>query len=90
MVVKEEEELSSEQLADSIRDLSPRGYFAIKQMLLEAKYKAESVLRDEALATDHGRLAYVAGFAAYADYVIANLETWRNTPHDEVFPEPAE
>jgi hypothetical protein len=91
VIVKEEpEELAPDQLADAVRDLSPRAYQAIKQMLLEAKYTAESVLRDEAVATDHGRLAYLTGFAAYADYVIANLETFRNTSHDEAFPEPAE
>lgn len=90
IVVREEEELSPEELADAIRDLTPRGYVAIKQMLLEAKLKSESLLRDEKVATDHGRLAYLTGFASYADYVIANLEAWRNTPHDEDFPEPAE
>jgi hypothetical protein len=91
VVVKEAEpELSPEELADAIRDLSPKAYGAVKQMLLEAKYKAESLLRDEAVATEHGRLAYLAGFASYADYVIANYETWRNTPHDQLFPEPAE
>jgi hypothetical protein len=90
VVVTESEELSPDQLVDAVRDLSPRSYQAIKQILLEAKYKAEAALRDEKSATDHGRLAYLTGFAAYADYVIANLEAWRNAPHDEEFPEPLE
>lgn len=91
VIVKEDqEEFSPEQLTDAVRDLSPRAYQAFKQILLEAKYKAEAVLRDEATVQDHGRLAYFAGFAAYADYVIANLELFRTAPHDEAFPEPAE
>lgn len=90
VVQEDQEELAPEQLADAVRDLSPRAYQAIKQMLLEAKYKAEAVLRDEATVQDHGRLAYFTGFASYADYVIANLETWRSMPHEEDFPEPTE
>jgi hypothetical protein len=90
VIVHEDAELSPEELLNALRDLPPKGYQAVKQMLLEAKYKAESLLRDEAAASDHGRLAYLAGFASYADYVLANLETWRNTPHEEDFPEPEE
>lgn len=90
VVVNEGEELDPEQLVGAVKDLSPRAYGAVKQVLLEAKYKAEAALRDEAIASDHGRLAYLTGFSAYADYVIANFETWRNTKHDEDFPEPPE
>ncbi len=90
VVVNEGEELPQDELVGAVQDLSSRAYGAVKQVLLEAKYKAEAELRDVAIASDHGRLAYLAGFSAYADYVIANFESWRNTQHDEAFPDPPE
>ena len=86
--VYEQPELDGKSLADAMRDLPPRQWQAILQLLIEAKYKSEALLRDEKVASDHGRLAFLAGFAAYADYVIASFEGLRNVPHDQDFPEP--
>jgi len=86
--VFEAPELDPRTLADAMRDMPPRQWAAVKQLLLEAKYKSEALLRDEKTASDHGRLAFLAGFAAYADYVIASFEGLRDVPHEENFPDP--
>jgi hypothetical protein len=87
--ILEESELNPEELSDAIRGMSPRQWAALKQLLLEAKYKSESLLRSEEVASDHGRLAFLTGFGAYADYVIGSFEGLRVLPtHPEVFPEP--
>jgi|SRR5215469_13144678 len=86
--VYEQPELDGKSLADAMRDLPPRQWQAILQLLIEAKYKSEALLRDEKVASDHGRLAFLVGFAAYADYVIASFEAFRNVPHDQDFPDP--
>ena len=86
--VGEYEELDSATLVNRLRDMPLAQWQATKQLLLEAKYKSEALLRDEKVVSDHGRMAFLAGFAAYADYVIASFETLRATPHPEDFPEP--
>lgn len=67
----------TEQLTDTFRELSTRQYEAFKQLLIEAKFKSEAMLRDDAVASDPGRLAYYAGWISYADYVLASFETYR-------------
>jgi hypothetical protein len=86
--VREEKEMEPGDLIDALRDMPPRQWTAMKQILLEAKFKAEALLRDEKVASDHGRLAFLTGFAAYADYVIGSFESLRDVPHPENFPEP--
>lgn len=86
--ILEAKEMTSEELCDAIRDMPPRQWAALRQLLLEAKYKSESLLRSEEVASDHGRLAFLNGFVAYADYVIGSFEGLRNVPHPEVFPDP--
>lgn len=66
-----------EQLTDTFRDLSERQYNAMKQLLLEGKFKSEAMLRDENVASDPGKLAYYTGWVAYADYVISSFESFR-------------
>lgn len=66
-----------EQLQNTIRELSTRQYEAFKQLLIEAKFKSEAMLRDENVASDPGKLAYYAGWVAYADYVLSSFESFR-------------
>jgi|SRR5215510_4432768 len=86
--IYEAPELDAKQLANAMRDMPMRQWGAVKQLLLEAKYKSEALLRDEKVASDHGRLAFLTGFAAYADYVIASFEGLRNVAHEQDFPDP--
>ena len=54
-----------------------RQWQAVREMLIEAKFKAESMLRDEKVMEHHGKLAFYSGWVAYADYVLAGLERAR-------------
>jgi hypothetical protein len=76
-------ELSREQLAQALQDMPPRQWDAVKQLLLEAKFKCESQLRDESVISDSGRLAYYTGWLAYADYVLAGFVSIRSAVQAE-------
>lgn len=84
-VVQDVRDIQDEdQIRDTIRELSTRQYEAFKQLLIEAKFKSEAMLRDENVASDPGKLAYYAGWVAYADYVLSSFELFRvpETPQE--------
>ena len=69
--------MEPESIPSVLRELNDRQFSAVREVLIEAKFKAEAQLRDEKVVSDHGRLSYYAGWSAYADYVLANLEELR-------------
>jgi hypothetical protein len=71
------EEYDFDQLSGILAEIDTRHWSAIRQILIEAKYKAEQQLRNDAVIKD-GRLStYYQGWVNYADYVLANFEGLR-------------
>jgi hypothetical protein len=66
--------IDPEDLSSILHELNDRQYAAVREILLEARMKAESVLNDEKVVSDFGRLAYYNGWKAYADHVLASFE----------------
>jgi hypothetical protein len=75
--VLEAPELEPEVLPSVLREINPRQWAGIIQVLIEAKYKAESMLRNDAIFESPGKVSFYQGWVAYADYLIGSLETLR-------------
>ena len=71
-------ELEPEQVPEILREINDRQFGCVLQVLLEAKFKAESMLRDDSVMNSHGRMAFYQGWVAYADYVIGSLAGLRS------------
>ena len=69
--------IETEDIPSILCELNDRQFGAVREVLIEAKLRSESLIRDEKVVSDHGRLAYYAGWVAYADYILANLEALR-------------
>jgi hypothetical protein len=81
--------MPGQELVDVLRELNPRQWQATSQLLIEAKYKAESMLRDPAVIANPSQLAYYTGWLTYADFVLSSFETLRagdagSRPEEEV------
>jgi hypothetical protein len=83
----ESPELEPEKVPEILREINDRQWSCVLQVLIESKYKAEAMLRNDEVANSHGRLAYYEGWVAYADYVIGSLSGLRTRPMSER-PEP--
>jgi len=70
--------ISPEALPDILRDINGRQWGAVLEVLLEAKFKAEAMLRNDAVFDSLARSTYYQGWVAYADYVISSLERLRS------------
>lgn len=83
-------EFLPEVLPSVLREINERQWAAVKQVLIEAKYKAESMLRNDAVFDSPGKVSYYQGWVAYADYVISSLESLRaeSGPEQASEPEP--
>lgn len=75
--VQEAKELPGQELVDAMRDMPPRQWQATLQLLTEAKYKAESMLRDDKVISNPQQLAYYTGWVTYSDFVISSFEGLR-------------
>jgi hypothetical protein len=75
--VIEQKELPGQELVDALRDMPPRQWQATLQLLVEAKFKAESMLRDDKVISNPQQLAYYTGWVTYSDFVISSFETLR-------------
>jgi hypothetical protein len=71
-------EIPFEKLNSLLREIDDRHWGAIRQLLIEAKIKGESMLRSDQVLSNPGLLAYWAGCVNYADYVLANFEGLRS------------
>jgi hypothetical protein len=75
--VQEAKELPGKELVDAMRDMPPRQWGAMLQLLIEAKYKAEAMLRDDKVISNPQQLAYYTGWVTYSDFVISSFEGLR-------------
>jgi hypothetical protein len=86
--VLEQKEMPGQELVSVLRELNPRQWQATSQLLIEAKYKAESMLRDPAVIASAQQTAYYVGWVTYADFVLSSFEQLRlgnegNRPEEE-------
>jgi hypothetical protein len=76
--------VETEDIPSILRELNDRQFSAIREVLIEAKYKAAAQTRDEKVVSDHGRLAFFTGWVAYADYILASLEELRERARESL------
>ena len=72
------EEFPFEKLGELLLEIDDRHWGVVRQLLIEAKIKGESMLRSDQVISNPGLLAYWSGCVNYADYVLANLEGLRS------------
>lgn len=87
--IQETQEVSPEQIPQLLAEINERQWGSVLSILIEAKLKAESMLRNDQVFDSPGRVAFYQGWVAYCDYIISSLETLRTevrTP--EPGPEP--
>lgn len=70
-------EIEPDLIPQILREINDRQFGVIVQILVEAKFKAESMLRNEEVMNQHGKVAFFQGWVAYADYVIGSIEGLR-------------
>lgn len=75
--ILETPEIAFEQLADVLTEIDGRHWQAVRQILIEAKVKAEAQLRNDEIIKSTQLSTYYQGWVAYADYVLANFEGLR-------------
>jgi hypothetical protein len=76
--VQEQKEMPGHELVSALRDMPVRQWQATLQLLVEAKFKSESMLRDPSVIANPTQLAYYTGWCSYSDYVISSFETLRS------------
>jgi hypothetical protein len=76
-IVDDIEELAFEKLSGVLAEIDKRHWGAIRQVLIEAKLKAEAMLRGDDVIKNAQLSAYYQGWVNYADYCLANLEGLR-------------
>ena len=72
------EEFPFEKLSELLQEIDDRHWSVVRQLLIEAKIKGESMLRSDQVISNPGLLAYWSGCVNYADYVLANFEGLRS------------
>jgi hypothetical protein len=76
-IVDAGEELEFEEFHGILAEIDGRHWKAIRQILIEAKVKAEAQLRSDEIIKSSQLTTYYQGWMAYADYVLANFEGLR-------------
>jgi hypothetical protein len=76
-IVEDKEEIPFEKLASVLQEINKRQWQAVRQVLIEAKLKAEQVLRQDNVVKDPQQCAYYVGWLNYANYILANAEGLR-------------
>ena len=66
-----------EQLPSILAEIDGRHWKAVRQILIEAKLKAEAQLRNDEIIKSSQLTTYYQGWVAYADYILANFEGLR-------------
>jgi len=87
--ILETPEFEPELLPQILREINDRQWHAVLQVLIEAKFKAEAMLRNDEVFSQPGKVAYYQGWVAYADYILSSFEGLRNhVPEPRPGPEP--
>jgi hypothetical protein len=81
--ILEQPELAEDELRQVLREINDRQFNAVLQILLEAKLKAEAMLRDDSVMVSPGRSSYFMGWVCYSDYTLAELIRLRSRPEVE-------
>lgn len=76
-IVDAGEEIDFEQLPSVLAEIDGRHWKAVRQILIEAKLKAEAQLRSDEIIKSSQLTTYYQGWVAYADYILANFEGLR-------------
>ena|SRR4249920_125957 len=76
-VVDAEPDFDYEQLPSILAEIDGRHWKALRQILIEAKLKAEAQLRNDEIIKSSQLTTYYQGWVAYADYILANFEGLR-------------
>lgn len=76
-IVDTGEEIPFEMLPSVLSEIDGRHWKAIRQILIEAKLKAEAQLRNDEIIKSSQLSGYYQGWVGYADYVLANFEGLR-------------
>jgi hypothetical protein len=91
--ILESPQLTPEELPSLLREINERQWGAVLEVLIEAKMKAEAVLRNDAVFDSLGRSHFYQGWVAYADYIIGSLVSLRSevtTVAEQAHPGPQE
>ena len=84
--IQENPEIATELLPQLLREINDRQWQCVLQILVEAKLKAEGMLRNDAIFESPGKVAFYTGWLAYSDYVIESfngLREQRRPPQEE-------
>lgn len=76
--IVERADFAPEILPQVLREINDRQWGALFQVLIEAKYKAESMLRNDTVFKEPGQVAFFQGWIVYSDYIISQLEALRS------------
>ena len=75
--IQESPEIATELLPQLLREINDRQWQCVLQILVEAKLKAEGMLRNDAIFESPGKVAFYTGWLAYSDYVIESFKGLR-------------
>jgi hypothetical protein len=76
--ILEPPQLTPEELPSLLREINERQWGAVLEVLIEAKMKAEAVLRNDTVFDSIGRSTFYQGWVAYADHIIGSLVSLRS------------
>ena len=91
--IVETPELPPEEVPQVLREINDRQFGCVLQVLIEAKYKAEAMLRNDEIMGEHGKVTFFQGWVAYSDYIIGSLiglRTPQKVEREQVQPGPPE
>jgi hypothetical protein len=77
-VIEPFEPVPFEELPSLLKEIDNRHWGAIRQILIEAKLKAEAQLRSDEVIANPQLCAAYQGWVNYADYILGNMEGLRS------------
>ncbi len=77
-VVEPFEAIPFEELPSVLKEIDNRHWAAVRQILIEAKLKAEAQLRSDEIIANPQLCAAYQGWVNYSDYVLSNMEGLRS------------
>jgi hypothetical protein len=76
-VFEDREQVEFEEISGILQEIDNRHWAVVRQLLIEAKLKAESQLRSDEIISNPQLSAHYQGWVNYADYVLGNFEGLR-------------
>jgi hypothetical protein len=75
--VTDDVDIPFEEIPNVLQEIDLRHWSAVRQILIEAKLKAEAMLRSDDVIKNVQLSTHYQGWVNYADYCLANLEGLR-------------